>query len=484
MSYNSSTKRITAPVSIRDVQQCFGLSSGDLVTLIRTANINIWARYKPTPCLIQNANNTPRALSDLQRAQENYGLEIADIYYSAGDGTQAWEEYANELDLSNPYSGATKRAWANGMYYRLSDFAKVANGLPVSNVGYDHKAQPASVVVTVGGVDFTLRPTIPAAQRIINVVENGIFEFPRDCFWMETYYKITTGTLQPSASNKVTLGNPEWLSVLDFISGARFSVIVDASKIRHGLVIFQKDSNNVWKYVCRIFDRDDTSGSDVSTRNFSQHPEAFADFTDTSTTNVGSPATITNLNQLDGDYLFVDYWNLTYSNAASEYQPIIGMAYQVTINRSSTIISLDVEGALVFTRFDIELYYNSNETILTLHFDYNPNVIDIDVDIADDPPSSYPARTQILAALQQHYSYLAVVVGGRAFNVLTGIVESSTDADATGSHGWNATHHAICVLYMGTYIDYSSVTQVTVVANRNDIGYTRQLTKTIPAAQA
>ena len=47
MSYNSTTKHITAPVSIKDLQQCFGLSDTDLGTLISKANINIWAKYKP-----------------------------------------------------------------------------------------------------------------------------------------------------------------------------------------------------------------------------------------------------------------------------------------------------------------------------------------------------------------------------------------------------------------------------------------------------
>lgn len=47
MAYNPSTGVISQPVSIYDVQRCFGLSSPDLATLILNANINIWSQIKP-----------------------------------------------------------------------------------------------------------------------------------------------------------------------------------------------------------------------------------------------------------------------------------------------------------------------------------------------------------------------------------------------------------------------------------------------------
>lgn len=484
MSYDSTTRRIVAPVSIRDLQRCMGLTSTDLGTLIRTGNVNIWARYKPIPCLIQNSNNTPKPLTDQQRAEENFGMEIQDIYYAAGDGVDVWESYANGLDLSNPHAGATMRAWATGMYYRLSDFAKCDNNrAPVTNVGYDDNAMPATVVVTVGGVDFTVQPTIPVGNRVINVAENGRFEFPRDSFWMPTYYNIMSGTLTPSASNKVTLGNPEWLSILDFISGARFSVIVDATKVRHGLVIFNQVWSDTlgdyeWKYVCRIYDRDETSGN-VATRSFSQHPEAFADFTDTSTTNVGSPATISNLRELSGEYLFIDYWQLTYSNAAGEMQPIIGFAYKVTINRSSTIWSVDVENILAFTQVEAQSSIDDNTTVLLFYFDYNPVETGIEGGLVDNPPS-YPARTAILNLLRQHYSYLTVTVGGVSFNLLSEstISESYTDTDHDGEHGWSTTFRAYGVIFDGAYLDAGLTATITAI--RTDISYTGMLSKSVP----
>lgn len=47
MSYNSTTKTITAPVSIHDVQQCLGVSDNDLGTLCSHANVNPYSKYKP-----------------------------------------------------------------------------------------------------------------------------------------------------------------------------------------------------------------------------------------------------------------------------------------------------------------------------------------------------------------------------------------------------------------------------------------------------
>lgn len=47
MPYNSETGIISAPVSIDDVKQVLGESSNDLATLCKSANINMWAKYKP-----------------------------------------------------------------------------------------------------------------------------------------------------------------------------------------------------------------------------------------------------------------------------------------------------------------------------------------------------------------------------------------------------------------------------------------------------
>lgn len=55
MSYNSATKRITAPVSIKDVQQCLGVSDTDLGTLCQKSNVNMWSKCKP----VEPSNGQP-----------------------------------------------------------------------------------------------------------------------------------------------------------------------------------------------------------------------------------------------------------------------------------------------------------------------------------------------------------------------------------------------------------------------------------------
>ena len=48
MAYNSSTKTITAPVSIHDVQQALGKTYKDAKTLCLQSNVNMLSKYKPT----------------------------------------------------------------------------------------------------------------------------------------------------------------------------------------------------------------------------------------------------------------------------------------------------------------------------------------------------------------------------------------------------------------------------------------------------
>ena len=47
MAHDSTTGKISAPVSISDIQQAIGQSSGDLATLCKASTINMWAKYKP-----------------------------------------------------------------------------------------------------------------------------------------------------------------------------------------------------------------------------------------------------------------------------------------------------------------------------------------------------------------------------------------------------------------------------------------------------
>ena len=49
MSYDPNTRKITAPVSIYDVQQALGTSHSDVRSLCESGNVNKWSKYKPVP---------------------------------------------------------------------------------------------------------------------------------------------------------------------------------------------------------------------------------------------------------------------------------------------------------------------------------------------------------------------------------------------------------------------------------------------------
>lgn len=117
-----SNGKITAPVSIDDIKSCFGLSSNDLGTLIKTANINIWAKYKPT------VYPSPFPDDWYRGGDGNYGLNItADNKVFTVSNLVAQYSKTN-----NGYGNLYKRpTGGSSAPYRLGDFR-----------GYNHKANP------------------------------------------------------------------------------------------------------------------------------------------------------------------------------------------------------------------------------------------------------------------------------------------------------------------------------------------------------
>lgn len=117
-----SNGKITAPVSIDDVKTCFGLSSNDLGTLIKNANINVWAKYKPT------VYPSPFPDDWYRGGDGNYGLNItADNKVSTVSNLVAQYSKTN-----NGYGNLYKRpTGGSSAPYRLGDFR-----------GYNHNANP------------------------------------------------------------------------------------------------------------------------------------------------------------------------------------------------------------------------------------------------------------------------------------------------------------------------------------------------------
>lgn len=136
MSYNSTTKVITAPVSIHDVQQALNESTTDLGYLCKSNKINIWSRNKP----IRFDKITP--VTDAERLRVNYGIKsptlgrgliyLGSLVKAALQGTGNIWEY--EYPRGN-YNGTHE-------WFRLSDFA-----------GYKHNAQrPFSTAINGTGI--------------------------------------------------------------------------------------------------------------------------------------------------------------------------------------------------------------------------------------------------------------------------------------------------------------------------------------------
>ena len=111
---------ITAPVSIYDVQRCFGLSSPDLATLILNANINMWAAVKP----ICSMKVTP--LTDADRANPR---TLTGFKTGAGikKWASVWADYINGKDTTT--GSVVSQIWSfdrpavGESAFRLSDFA-------------------------------------------------------------------------------------------------------------------------------------------------------------------------------------------------------------------------------------------------------------------------------------------------------------------------------------------------------------------------
>lgn len=121
MAYNPTTGIISQPVSIYDVQRCFGLSLVDLATLILNANINIWSQIKP----IYSTKIQQLTTTDRQNPRTISG-------YKTGAGIKkwasVWADYINGKDTST--GSVASQIWAldrpvvdGSCAFRLTDFA-------------------------------------------------------------------------------------------------------------------------------------------------------------------------------------------------------------------------------------------------------------------------------------------------------------------------------------------------------------------------
>lgn len=120
MSLNGG--KITAPISIDDIKNCFGLSTNDLGTLITKANINVWAKYKPT------VYPSPFPDDWYRGGDGNYGLNIT-VDNKVSTVANLVAQYSK---TNNGYGTLYKRpTGGSSAPYRMGDFR-----------GYNHNANP------------------------------------------------------------------------------------------------------------------------------------------------------------------------------------------------------------------------------------------------------------------------------------------------------------------------------------------------------
>lgn len=256
MAYNNG--KITAPVSIRDVQQALGVSSTDLKTLCISPNINPWARYKPI--LIPYKNNGgsettyegrgPQPITDAVRAGRNWGIKTKYAF----DGT-TWDT------LTAFFSGLTDRlsiaqvdaiaenGWIvnqetpNYWFARLTDFVHTNDngGIHSDNDGYYHKATayPTIVHEQLGGSNRTWQmglPVFPVNAREINVMDGSLFRraIPDDYDFLARFaYSVET----PTSANDYTdfyNDSPGSVSVFEAIQSENGGIQLIKTEVQGG----------------------------------------------------------------------------------------------------------------------------------------------------------------------------------------------------------------------------------------------------------
>ena len=161
MSY---TTFISAPVSIRDLQRCFGLSNTDLGTLIANGNINKWAKYKPVIVAGKVV-----LLSDSDRENANYGFSLIPTWSNINNMFTFWllespttptktnwpscDQSLSEPHNISEYWKYSKPTGGNAAPFRITDFVKEN-----TQYGYFH---------------FAEAPVGPIANTEIHIASNG-----------------------------------------------------------------------------------------------------------------------------------------------------------------------------------------------------------------------------------------------------------------------------------------------------------------------
>ena len=348
--------------------------------------------------------------------EERYGLDQQIDMFSA-DTIQSYEDYVNNIEKRGLFY-LKLRNFGDSHWKRLSDFAKTNADGTVTNLGYDHNAQPDNVKITIrnsgsasaNGVHY-LAPLIPEHQRTLYIPAGSTaarFQLPNDHTWLDFYYKEIWG--QNVAGVEVDVdGNEEWLSPIDFMGTSTYGGKGYAS-VRRRIVVFKWVDSQWREEGDQYYNPSDlTNASDSNNANcYYNNNYPFA------------PGDTHFFSALEGRCLFLDCW--VEGNSYQNLMPIVGYAYEVNINRSADV-NVDVSGVMTFVRVaeDESSTYN-----YVLYIDYDPDKLNLNAGLSD-------AGAVVVPKLQEYYDSLSIQLGeSSAINLLNTSLDYATDTDGEG----------------------------------------------------
>lgn len=159
--------QLAAPISFSKVNTALGTSHTDLGTLVKDANIKMWAKYKPvvwasvnTLGALNSGSTTwnPNAASNLQwwkATNGNYGLDYSNAIVNVGIGTSgvitALSAIAAKIDGGANGWGYTKPSGGSSSPYRLTDFLQYnhATANPIRSAQTNNVSASTTSVYTI-----------------------------------------------------------------------------------------------------------------------------------------------------------------------------------------------------------------------------------------------------------------------------------------------------------------------------------------------
>ena len=227
-----SNGKITAPVSIYDVQRALGVGSNDLKTLCDSETLNLWAKYKPVRLVSQN--DSPAPITDSTRRQNSYGVHVGANYDFAPttdmyEIEQACQQFGitTMAQLEAAISqGFLKRSGPTANYFcRLTDFVHTNDGGTTHSdgKGYNHNAAPTTITAQKNGASLAFSPSgavIPVADRTkyIDGTEEIKFDIPDDGKFLYAFAN-STEVRSSGATYSVSRADEESLSFFDIVNG-------------------------------------------------------------------------------------------------------------------------------------------------------------------------------------------------------------------------------------------------------------------------